>query len=97
MGIPSVTELLSRVTSAEVTEWMAFERISGPLGGRRLDYATAMITKAIYDVNTKKRKRRKLSDFLFKWGGKRRRPRTADEMKQRVLEAFGLGKDDGGR
>jgi hypothetical protein len=93
LGIPSISELLQRVSSAEITEWMAFEKINGPLGGRRTDYAAALITKAIYDVNTKKRKRRKLGDFLLKWGGKRRRPRTGAEMSQRVLAAFGFTSD----
>jgi hypothetical protein len=98
MGIPSVRELLQRVTSAEITEWMAFEKINGPLGGQRTDYAAALITKAIYDVNTKKRKRRKLTDFLLKWGSGRRRPRTAAEMSERVLAAFGFTSDtDEGR
>ncbi|MFC4333859.1 phage tail assembly protein T [Salininema proteolyticum] len=87
----SVRELLTRLTSAEITEWMAFERINGPLGGKRHDYNAALITKTIVDANSgKKRRRRKLTDFLLQWGGKRRRPQTGSEMAAKATAAFGI-------
>lgn len=38
----TVEELLARVSSAELTEWQAFERVEGPLGQRRDDHLAAL-------------------------------------------------------
>lgn len=36
-------ELLERATSAELTEWAAYEKVSGPLGGERGDVQAALV------------------------------------------------------
>ncbi|WP_181384154.1 hypothetical protein [Streptomyces sp. NWU49] len=60
-------ELLARTTSAELTEWMAYERVTGPLGPERLDLLFATLTATV--ANTARGKGRKASprDFLLKW------------------------------
>lgn len=41
MGIPSVRQLLSQVTSYELTEWMAYEHVAGPLDNSWRDKVAA--------------------------------------------------------
>lgn len=36
-------EMLERISSAELTEWRAYERVSGPLGGERADAQSALV------------------------------------------------------
>ncbi|MDT0305060.1 phage tail assembly protein T [Streptomonospora wellingtoniae] len=50
----TVEELLARISSRELSEWIAFEKRAGPLGQRRGDIHMAVITSAIYNVNRKK-------------------------------------------
>lgn len=69
----TVEEMLARISSAELTEWMAYEQLAGPLGGRRGDYHAAMVTSAV--VNSQRGKGKApipLSKFLFEWGGRQR-------------------------
>lgn len=54
------------MTSSELTEWMQFERITGPLGRRRADINAAMLAAVIAGVNTPKGARKPtISDFLI--------------------------------
>ena len=50
----TVAELLSRISSRELTEWAVYERRTGPLGGRRGDIQAAIVAAAVYNVNRKK-------------------------------------------
>ncbi|MGW3936437.1 phage tail assembly protein T [Streptomyces phaeochromogenes] len=63
----SVDELLRTHTSAELTEWMAYEQISGPFGPERLDVHMAILAATV--SNTVRSKGRKASprDFLPEW------------------------------
>ena len=68
LGGMTVKEMLARIESTELTEWMAYEKISGPLGGRRLDVAAAIISAAV--LNTNRRKGTKAvtpDDMLARW------------------------------
>ncbi len=61
----TVGELLARVSSRELTEWMVYERVAGPLGGRRGDIQSAIIAATI--VNSKRGKGKKAvqpADFM---------------------------------
>ena len=51
MGIASPREFYSRVTSSEVTDWMAFLKTDGPPGGKRLDLAAGIIAATVANVN----------------------------------------------
>lgn len=60
-------ELLARTSSAELTEWMAYERVTGPLGPERLDLLLAVQTSVIVNVNRGKGKKARPEDFVPKW------------------------------
>ncbi|MFF2774862.1 hypothetical protein ACFVU3_08125 [Streptomyces sp. NPDC058052] len=68
-----VGELLARISSAELTEWAAYERIAGPIGPDRLDALTALQTAVIANGSRGKNQRPFTpSDFMPQWGGKPR-------------------------
>lgn len=68
-----IGEMLARMSAQEITDWIAYERISGPLGPVRGDWQAAIVAATVYGAAaTKKTKRRKLKDFLPKWVGDRR-------------------------
>ncbi|PRX90820.1 phage tail assembly protein T [Allonocardiopsis opalescens] len=54
LGSSSVEKLLEETSSRELTEWAVYEKVAGPLGGKRIDVAAAQIVAAIYNVNRKK-------------------------------------------
>lgn len=64
----TVADLDSRLGSAELTEWIAFENITGPLGRRRQDIQAATIAATIANGNRGKGRKFKLSDFLIPYG-----------------------------
>jgi hypothetical protein len=77
----TVAEMLSRMSSTEFTEWLAFERINGPLGGKRFDYLAAqqaLLTAAA--ASGKKGKKLRFQDFLFKWS--KQRPDARELLKK---------------
>jgi len=49
----TVEELQSRITRLEVLEWLAYERLNGPLGPVRGDYHAALISKVVADSQSK--------------------------------------------
>lgn len=69
----TVADLDSRLSSYELTEWMAYEEITGPLGRKRQDIQAATIAATIANANRgKKGKKFKISDFLIPWGRKKK-------------------------
>ena len=77
MGL-TVTELLARTSSYELTEWRAYEKEFGPLGPERGDFQTALVAYMVASANAGKKARRlKLTDFLLPWS--RKRAQTAEE------------------
>lgn len=81
----TVGELLSRISSRELTEWMAYEKIAGPIGPRRGDILAAQIAATIQNVNRpKRRKAVKLADVLLRWD--RKEPLSPQEMYERVRQ-----------
>lgn len=71
----TVGEMLSRVTSSELTEWAAYERVHGPLGQTRDDYHTALILAMLHNLWAKKSK--PLADFIIEWD---RKPESAESL-----------------
>lgn len=53
------------MSSYELSEWMAYERLSGPLGGYRGDIQAATISAAIVNALTVRGRRSKISDYLI--------------------------------
>lgn len=65
--------MLADMSSAELTEWMAYEKISGPLGGARHDVLNAILTAVV--ANSARGKKGRVSrpkDFLPAWDRDRR-------------------------
>ncbi|WP_017599196.1 phage tail assembly protein T [Nocardiopsis lucentensis] len=63
-----VGEMLRRMSSAELTRWMAYEQITGPLGGQRDDQLVALLASVIANANRGKGGRKaKPTDFLPDW------------------------------
>jgi hypothetical protein len=62
----TVAELDSKLDSYELTEWMVFEKMTGPLGRRRGDIQAATIAATIANANRGKGGRKfKMTDFLI--------------------------------
>ena len=79
-----MAELLARISSRELTEWMAHEQINGPLDlGRRGDYHAAQITAAIVNANRGKKPPVPAEKFLQRWDPA---PRTPDELYAIALQ-----------
>lgn len=56
------------MSSSELTEWMVYEKITGPLGRRRQDIQAATIAATIANANrSKKAKKAQISDFLIQY------------------------------
>lgn len=63
----TVEELLARISSRELTEWMAYDRLE-PFGPRRADLRAALITWAIAEVHRNRDEKKepfKLEDFML--------------------------------
>ncbi len=82
LGWPSVASGLAGMSSRELSEWQAFARRE-PIGLRRLDYLTAMIVAAIYNVNRDTRKHRKpfeIERFLPEWWSTQNDDRLVEDL-----------------
>ena len=75
-------ELLSRCTSAELTEWMAYENVTGPLGPERLDLLFGILTATVSNGSRSKGQRAKEpKDFIPAWDqGAKRQPADWRQM-----------------
>lgn len=62
--------MLGRVSSAELTEWAAYETLSGPLDVRhRVDVAGGIVAATVANANRAKRARTyRPEDFMPEWG-----------------------------
>lgn len=81
-----VAEMLQRMDSAELSEWMAYYQIE-PFGERLADHRAGLVTAAIYNVNRpKNRKAYSPSDFMPK-EPQRKRNKSASELR-RIAESI---------
>ena len=64
----TVRELLSRLTSKELSEWMAWYNVE-PFGEARADLRSAIVACVVHNINcTKKSQMKKVNDFMPKFG-----------------------------
>jgi len=91
LGIPHA-EMLSRMSSTELTEWIAFYNLE-PFGSDAQYLGHAITASTIANVNTPKGKKQyKPSDFMPKFEKKKQ---TVDEMIQIAsMLTAGLGGED---
>lgn len=81
----TVGELLERISGDELTEWMAYERIAGPIGPDRGDHQAGVIAATIANVNRKKNARKfSPRDFIPRW--MRQGARTPEQMRMKLIE-----------
>lgn len=62
--------MLSRMSSAELTEWMAYEQVAGPLGPERGDQLVAMLASVVANANRAKGRKVRPKDYLPQWDRK---------------------------
>lgn len=88
-----VGELLARVSSRELTEWMVYYELE-PFGEERSDLRAGIVASTVANANRTKGKAYKPQDFMPKF--ERRGPRSWQEMMatvERMNALFG-GKDE---
>lgn len=79
-----VRELLARTSSRELSEWMAYEKITGPLDDRlRRDISAGIVAATVANYGGAK-KRAKPADFVPEWF---KRKRTVREIWEQVMKA----------
>jgi hypothetical protein len=67
----TVEELLARISSRELTEWICFFGIEGPAGEERADWRAGLIASTIANANRDPKKRKEPfepTEFMPKWG-----------------------------
>jgi len=66
------------MTSWELAEWMAYERVAGPIGDARGDVQAAIVASTVANANRGRgTKRATPKDFIPEWD---RRPQTWQEQ-----------------
>lgn len=79
----TVGEFLQRVTSSELTEWAAFEKVYGPLGQSRDDVHMAILAALIYNPWAPKGKAKSPEDFMPVWDQHR------EDLADKIRRALG--------
>jgi hypothetical protein len=74
-----------------LTEWIAYEKITGPLGRRRQDIQAALIATTIANANRGKGRKFKISDFLIQYDrlGQQKSPEQMIEALKSINAAMG--------
>lgn len=94
----TVADLDMRLSSSELTEWMAYENLTGPLGRRRQDIQAATIASVIANANRSKgSKKFKIPDFLIPYGRRKPDPRSLLESIKEMNKSLGgeyVGRSD---
>lgn len=94
-----VGEMLGRMSSAEITEWLAFYQLE-PFGGERDDLRTGIVAATVANVNRDPKKQKRpfeASDFMPVFPGVGedrggRREKSPEELRRKwemVVAAFG--------
>jgi len=77
------------MSAREFAEWIAYERIAGPIGPERLDWNAAHIACVIANTSRTQREPYKLKDFVLHWDAGARR-QTSKEATM-ILKNYLLG------
>ncbi|MGW2580840.1 phage tail assembly protein T [Streptomyces virginiae] len=73
-------ELLATHSSAELTEWIAYEQITGPIGPARDDILMAILAATVSNANRGKGRKARVLDFLPKWDRTKKRMAWQDML-----------------
>jgi flagellar basal body rod protein FlgC len=85
----TVEELLDRISSRELSEWMAFYQVE-PWGTEPADMRAGIVASTIANVNRDPKKQRKPyhpSDFVVTWGAREKPEQTAEDQL-RIIQMF---------
>ena len=66
----TVGQLLEEIDSRELSEWMAFERLEGPIGPWRGDFHAGIVSSTLANIYRDRKKKKKPfapSDFIPEW------------------------------
>lgn len=90
--------MLTRISSRELTEWEAYEAVTGPIGAERFDQLFAMLASVVANVQRGRKQRPYSADqFLPKWqarqsaGGNELDPEQMLRTVKRLHKAMGGG------
>ncbi|WP_207935864.1 hypothetical protein [Actinomadura sp. KC216] len=72
-------EMLARISSYELTEWMVYERLYGPLASERDDHLASLLAAVISNAFRDKGKAAQPGDFLPRWEAPAR-PEEVEEI-----------------
>lgn len=81
----TVGEMLARISSRELSEWAAYEQLTGPLGGRRGDVQAAIIAATVANAQRSKGRALLPKDFIPKWD--KPKAMTPEEMWAAAMQA----------
>jgi len=84
----TVKELLERIDSHELTEWMAFSNLE-PFGSKREDWRAGMIAAQVVNVQLRKGQRLRKPDDFFPEVKPPAPEQTAEEQKRLLLSMLG--------
>ncbi len=79
------------MSSQELTEWRAYEQVTGTLGQERDDLLAAIIAErvtAMLSDPTKRKKRFTVEDFKPRWGRPKAKERQSPEQQKNILKAL---------
>jgi len=80
-----VAELLRTHSSDELSEWMAYEHVTGPIGPERMDFLHSILAATVSNTARGKGRKAEPKDFLPKWDqGARRQPADWQQMLAEV-------------
>jgi len=87
----TVGELLSRISSEELTDWMAYEQMHGPLGPSRGDWHAALLAQVVTSTAWRGKGRRpQVRDFLLTWkGGGDSDPEAMEQLGRKLASRVG--------
>lgn len=74
--------------AVEITEWQAYEQVTGRLGAERADMLSAVVAATVANSTPGRKRRLRLADFLPRWD----RPPETDWRATRAafLATFGI-------
>ncbi|MET9516383.1 hypothetical protein [Streptomyces sp. NPDC002994] len=76
----SVAELLRTHTSEELTGWIAYEQVTGPLGPERMDVLVAILAATVSNTARAKGRKAEPKDFIPKWDQGAKQSMSWEEM-----------------
>lgn len=89
-------ETQQRVSSREFAEWMAYERVNGPLGQHRMDQLFAMLMAHLANIaprDEKDKRQFEPKDFLPQWDTEADTAPDPATLRDKALGIFGVLRD----